>query len=410
MGKETKCRFCRSTELEQFLDLGFTPPSDSFLTKRQLDEPESYFPLRVCICKNCGHMQLDYTVPGDILYCRNYPYDNSTSKSFRNHFIEMSRHVCSKFNLKHGSLVIDVGSNVGVLLSGFKEQGMKVLGVDPASNLAQKANKRGIETIPKFFNSGLANEILKEKGKASVITATNVFAHVPEIGDFVESIKLLLEDEGVFIFEVPYSLILIQDMLYDTIYHEHLGYISVKPIVPFFKRHGMDVFDIEMVQTHGGSLRVFAGKEGKRKISAVVKEYVEKEEKAKLHSIETLRKFALGVKKHRQELMSMLNDIKRQGKGIVGVGAPAKGNTLLNYCKIDNDILDYITERAETKIGLYTPGTHIHIVPDQKLMEDKPDYALLLSWNLADEIIKNLGDYKKQGGKFIIPMPHPRVV
>lgn len=171
----------------------------------------------------------------------------------------------------------------------------------------------------------------------------------------------------------------------------------------------MDVFDIEMVQTHGGSLRVFAGKEGKRKISTVVKEYAEKEEKAKIHSIETLRKFAQDVKKHRQELMSMLNDLKRQGRKIVGVGAPAKGNTLLNYCKIDNDMLDYITERAETKIGLYTPGTHIHIVPDEKLMEDKPDYALLLSWNLADEIIKNLGDYKKQGGKFIIPMPHPKI-
>ena len=410
MGKETKCRLCKSAQLELFLDLGFTPPSDSFLTKEQLDKPEAYFPLRVCLCKNCGHMQLDYAVSGEELYCRNYPYDNSTSVSFRKHFTNMSKHICEKFNLKPNSLVIDIGSNVGVLLSGFKEHGMKVLGVDPASNLAEKANKRGIETITDFFTSKLAEKIAKKTGKASVITATNVFAHVPEVDDFVKGLKILLEDDGIFVFEVPYALILIKNMLYDTIYHEHLGYISVKTITPFFKKHDMDVFDIELVETHGGSLRVFVGRRGKHEISPVIREYLDKEKKAKLHSIETLMKFAEDVKEHRHELISMLNDVKRQGSKIVGVGAPAKGNTLLNYCKIDADILEYITERAETKIGLYTPGTHIPIYPDQRLMEDRPEYALLLSWNLANEIMKNLEDFRNQGGKFIIPMPHPRIV
>lgn len=410
MSIETTCRLCKSKNLEKFLDLGFTPPSDSFLTKEDLDKPETYFPLKVCLCQSCGHMQLSYTVAGEILYCRNYPYDNSTSASFRKHFINMSKHISGKFNLKPASLVVDIGSNVGVLLSGFKEQGMRVLGIDPASNLAEKANRNGIETIPAFFTSELADKITGKMGKASVITATNVFAHVPEIDDFVKGLNVLLEDNGIFVFEVPYALILIEDRLYDTMYHEHLGYISVKPIVSFFKKLDMDVFDIELVETHGGSLRVFVGKKGKHEILKVVGEYISKEKKSKLHSIETLMKFAEDVKKHRQKLISMLNEIKIHGKKIVGVGAPAKGNTLLNYCKINNDILDYITERAETKIGLYTPGTHIPIYPDEKLMEDKPDYALLLSWNLANEIMNNLEDFRKQGGKFIIPMPHPRIV
>ena len=248
MGIETQCRLCKSKELEIFLDLGFNPPSDSFLTKNQLDEPETYFPLKACLCRKCGHIQLNYTVPGDVLYCRNYPYDNSTSESFRRHFMDMSRHICNKFGLKAG-LVVDIGSNVGILLSGFKEMGMTVLGIDPASNLAEKANKRGVETIPKFFNSKLAKEVAAKRGKASVITATNVFAHIPNIDDFIEGIKMLLDENGVFVFEVPYALTLVENMLYDTIYHEHLGYISVKPIIPFFKRFGMEIFMLAALVT-----------------------------------------------------------------------------------------------------------------------------------------------------------------
>ena len=219
MGKETKCRFCKSENMEQFLDLGFTPPSDSFLTVEDLDMPETYFPLKVCLCKDCGHIQLNYMVAGEVLYCKNYPYDNSTSKSFRQHFIDMSKHIVEKFVFKKDSLIVDIGSNVGVLLSGFKNLGMRVLGIEPASNLAEKANAKGIETIPKFFDSNLAKELVKEKGKAEVVTATNVFAHIPDIDDFVEALNILLEEEGVFIFEVPYALTLIENMFYDTIYH-----------------------------------------------------------------------------------------------------------------------------------------------------------------------------------------------
>lgn len=405
-----KCRLCKSGNLKMFLDLGFTPPSDSFLTKEELNQPETYYPLQVCLCMNCGHMQIGYTVSGEVLYCRNYPYDNSTSLTFRNHFISMSQHICKKFNLAKNSFVIDIGSNVGILLSGFKEQGMKVLGVEPAENIAKKAIERRIETIQGFFSSQMAKSIAEERGKVSIITATNVFAHIPDVDDFMKGICSLLDEKGIFIFEVPYALVMVEKLLYDMIYHEHLGYISIKPIIPFFKKFHMEIFDIEMIPTHGGSLRVFVGREGVWQISDAIEEFVKKEEMAKLHSLETLNQFAEKVKKHRDELLYMLLDLKRQGKKIVGIGAPAKGNTLINYCKIGTEILDCITEKADTKIGLYTPGMHIPIYPDDKLKSDKSDYALLLSWNLSEEIMKNLQFYKNNGGKFIIPFSQPRIV
>ena len=410
MVEEMYCRMCKSKNIEKFLDLGFTPPSDSFLTKEDLDKPETYYPLNVYICKDCGLIQLGYIVPGEILFCKNYPYESSTTYTFRKHFFDMGQTICKRFNLPKGSLVIDIGSNIGLLLSGFKAQGMSVLGIDPATNIAKKAIQSGIETIPKFFSSKLAFDIAKKKGKASVITATNVFAHIPNLSDFMKGIDLVLKEEGIFIFEVPYALILLKDMLYDTIYHEHLRYISIKPLVPFFQRFNMELLDVEMVETHGGSIRCFVGRKGKRAISQNIQNFVNYEKKMQIHSLASLKKFADDVKKHRKALVSLLSDLKRQGKRIVGVGAPAKGNTLLNYCNIDTGILDYITEKSQMKIGLYTPGTHIPIYADQKLIEDKPDYALLLSWNFAEEIMKNLKDYTKQGGKFIIPFPKPKIV
>jgi len=405
-----KCRLCKSEKLDMFLDLGFAPPSDSFLEKYELKKSETYYPLEVYLCEDCGYMQLGYLVPGDVLFCRNYPYDNSTSTSFRKHFFDMSKKFTEQFKLNQNSLAVDIGSNVGILLAGFKEQGLKVLGVDPAKNMADKAIERGLETIPDFFSSELAKKIVNEKGNASVITATNVFVHIPDLDDFMEGIKILMGEKGVFIFEVQYAAVLVENLLYDMIYHEHLGYMSVKPLIPFIKKFDMEVFDVELVSTHGGSLRVYIGKKGKYEILPSIKEFIDKEDKMKLHSLVTLKKFAEDVKKNRNELVSLLIDLKKQGKSIAGIGAPAKGNTLLNYCKIDSDILGYITENAETKIGLYTPGTHIPIHSDEKLMQDTPDYGLLLSWNLANEIMKNLDDFKKQGGKFIIPMPYPRII
>ncbi len=410
MPNVNQCRMCKSEYLEKFLDLGFTPPADAFLTEDDLKKPETHYPLEVYICKQCGFIQLGYIVSGEILFCRNYPYESSVTKTFREHFFGMGKEICHRFDLKPNSLVADIGSNVGLLLSGFKSQGMKPLGIEPAVNIADKAISNGIETIKNFFSSDLAYEIINDKGKASVITATNVFAHIPELEDFMKGIEILLDDKGVFIFEAPYALILLRDMLYDTIYHEHLGYISVKPLAPFFQRFGMELFDVQMVETHGGSLRCFVARKSEYDISKNIEKFIQDEENMKMYLVATLKDFADNVKKHRNSLVLLLRSLKQNGKRIVGVGAPAKGNTLLNYCKIDIEILDYITEKSQLKIGMYTPGTHIPIYPDKKLMEDKPDYALLLSWNFADEIMKNLKDFSIQGGKFIIPFPNPRIV
>ena len=404
------CRMCKSSKIEKFLDLGFTPPSDGFLAAEQLERPETHYPLDVCICHDCGLVQLGYVVSPEILFRTDYPYESSTTRSGREHFLDMSRYICKRFGLRPNSLVIDVGSNVGVLLLGFKEQGMSVLGIDPATNIAEIANRKGIETWPEFFNTEIAEKVVKKKGKASVITGTNVFAHIHDLHDVARAVDMILRDDGIFVIEAPYLVDTLNNLEYDTIYHEHLSYISVRPLVSFFKKFNMDVFDVLRVKIHGGSIRVFVCRKGMQKISDNVGKLLNLEETEKVYSMERLKRFAQDVKKQKEDLLYLLADLKKSGKRIVGVSAPAKGNTLLNYCKIDAVTLDYLTEKAEVKIGRFSPGMHIPVVPDKKLLEDKPDYALLLAWNFADEIIRNLDEYRKAGGKFIIPIPSPRIV
>jgi len=405
-----KCHMCKSSDLVKFLDLGFQPLSDGFLRREQLNELEVFYPLEVYFCRNCGLVQLGFIVPPEKMYNENYPYESSTTRELREHFMSFSQCVCKRFNLPANTLVIDIGSNVGVLLSGFKAQGMKVLGVEPSKNIAKTAINNGIDTIPKFFGPEVVDKIVEKYGKAYVVTATNVFAHISDLYKFIEALKTVLHDDGIFIFEVPYLVDLINNMEYDTIYHEHLRYISMKPVVQFFEKFGMEVFDLERIKPHGGSIRVFINRRGKREITPHVKELLDLETKLQLHSLEYLQKFAKRVKEHRALLLSLLNGLKKSGKIIVGVGAPAKGNTLLNYCKIDGEMLDYTTEKAKLKIGLFTPGMHIPVYPDEKLMEDMPDYALILAWNFVDEITKNLDEYKKKGGKFIVPIPEPKIL
>lgn len=406
---KTKCRMCNG-HLKRFLDLGVTPLADAFLKEEQLSEPEKYYPLRVCTCLSCGLAQLDYVVPGDELYRKNYPYLSSTTKTGKEHFHGMARDICKKFSFGKSNFAIDIGSNIGVLLEGFKNEGLKVLGIDPATNIAKLANESGIETLPEFFNSSTAKKVLKKYGKADVVTGTNVFAHVDELDDMVSAVKELLKDSGIFVIEVPYLVDLIEKLEYDTIYHEHLSYVSVKPLVKYFAKFNMEVFDVQRYPIHGGTIRVFICSRGKRKISKNVNELIKLEEKAEIYSLERLKKFEQDVLKQRGELVKLLGGIKKQGKRIVGLGAPAKGNTMLNFCRIGTEYLDYLTEKTHIKLGLYTPGTHIKIFEDRKILEDMPDYALILAWNFADEIMKNMEAYKKKGGKFIIPIPQPRIV
>ncbi|MEK6948740.1 MAG: class I SAM-dependent methyltransferase [Nanoarchaeota archaeon] len=405
-----ECRMCQSKELKIFLDLGFTPLADAFLKEYQLDEQERYYPLRVCTCINCGLAQLDYVVPGEELYRKAYPYLSSTTKTGKEHFHGMAREICKKFCLGKSNFVIDIGSNIGVLLEGFKNEGLKVLGIDPATNIAKLANERCIETWPEFFDKRVARKILKKYGKADVITGTNVFAHVDELDEMVIAVKELLNDGGIFVIEVPYLVDLIEKLEYDTIYHEHLSYISIKPLVRYFTKFNMEVFDVQRFLIHGGTIRVSVCNKGGQKVSKNVDELIKLEEKANIYSLERLKKFEQAVLKQKEDLIDLLRGIKKQGKSIIGLSAPAKGNTMLNFCKIGTDYLDYLTEKTHIKLGLYTPGTHIKIFDDKKILEDMPDYALLLAWNFAEEIIKNMEEYKNMGGKFIIPIPKPKII
>ena len=401
---------CNGTNLFKFLDLGFSPPSDNFLTEGQLHEKEIHYPLDVYSCKDCGLCQLGYVVPPELMFNENYPYESSITKKGREHFISMAQSICSKFEFEKNSLVIDVGSNVGVLLSEFQNQGMQVLGIEPSSNVADKAKKNGIDSISEFFSSKLALKISENYGKASIITGTNVFAHVDDLDDFVNAAQILLTDIGILVIEAPHLGILLNNLEYDTIYHEHLSYLSLKPMITFFKKYNMDIFDVQMQSIHGGSYRYFIAKSGKHQISENIHKFLEMEEKQGIYSEEYLKNFSKSVCNHRLKLIRLLDNLKKQNKKIVGISSPAKGNTLLNFCRIGPETIDYITERIENKIGKFTPGTHIPIFTDDMLITDKPDYALILAWNFADEIIHNNKKYLEIGGKFIIPIPEPIVL
>lgn len=404
------CKMCQSKDLQKFLDLGFTPPADQFKRKDQLKELEISYPLEVCVCKNCGLIQLNHVVSPEVLYRNDYPYESSTTKTGHAHWESFAKRVVSRLRLDAKDLVVDIGSNVGVLLGEFKKLGTTVEGVDPAPNIVMLAHERGIDTICDFFNEESVDKILANKGHASVITGTNVFAHIEDLDILMVNVKKLLNDEGVFIFEAPYFMNLLKHLEYDTIYHEHLSYLSVKPLIPFFEKHDMEVFDVEQSDIHGGSFRVYVANKGKHKVEAIVAEMIKEEENQKIYDMNTLKEFADKVKKNRDELLWLLHSLKREGKTIVGVSAPAKGMTLLNYCHIGPHLLDAVTEKSTLKIGRVTPGEHIPVVSDNYLLEHQPDYALLLAWNFADEIMKNLSEYKKHGGKFIIPIPMPKIV
>ncbi len=404
------CRMCKSDNLKQFLDLGFTPPSDQFRRKEQMREPVLFYPLEVMLCMDCGLAQLSHVVSPEILYRYDYPYESSVTRTGHLHWSEFAKTTTERLTLASSDLVVDIGSNVGVLLEAFRSNGTQILGVDPASNIALIAQKRGVETLNEFFGIDVARQIVKNKGQATVITATNVFAHVDDLYSFMQAVDILLNERGVFIFEAPYFVNLVKNLEYDTIYHEHLSYLSVKPLVLFFKQFGMEIVDVQQRDIHGGSFRVWVSRIGQMPISPVVEEMIKNEEELGIHQIETLDQFSLDVQQNRQELLWLLRQLKHDGKRIAGVSAPAKGMTLLNYSHIGTETLDFVSEKSTLKIGRFTPGTHIPVVSDEELIKQSPDYALLLAWNFSKEIMGNLTAYKEKGGKFIIPIPHPRVI
>jgi hypothetical protein len=405
----SKCRFCGGKKLTPYLDLGFTPHSDHFPTEAELQCEEAHYPLVVTLCRDCGLSQLSYTVDPHVLYQEDYLYESSITKTGIAHYHSFAASVVKKLGLSSRDLVVDVGSNVGILLEGFKRAGTRILGVDPAANIAKIARKRGIPTIADFFVPRAARAAKKKYGTAAVVVGTNVFAHIYDHTEFMEALKILLSKNGVFIFESPHLTNLVDSLEYDTIYHQHLLYLSLTPVMGFFKKYGMEVFDVETHPIHGGSLRVFAGRKGARPVHPRVNAMLRAERASGIHSLPKLKTFAKRVASHRHELMQLLSSLKRRGKSIAVVSTPAKGMTLLNYCRIGPEHIDFATEKSKLKVGRYTPGTHIPIFSDAELLRRQPDYAILLAWNFTNEIMANLSEYRNKGGKFIIPVPKPKI-
>ena len=400
---------CKSKDIRVFLDLGYHPHSDYFPREDELHVGEVFFPLRLVTCDTCGLMQIDHYVSPEYMYQYEYLYQQSTTKTGTKHYTDMAKEVVEEFGFGKGDLAVDIGSNVGVLLQGFKDQGMRVLGVDPAE-VARKAIENGIDTVIDFFTEENAVNIAMTYGKAKVISGTNVFAHLHDLDDAVKGIVKLLHKDGVIVIEAPYAVDLVEHVEYDTVYHQHIGYLSVKPMQFFFDLYGLELFNVKKQDIHGGTIRYYIGWKGKHTVQPSVQEYIDYETNFGLYDAKKLDEFAGLVRKQKMDLLKLVVSLKEEGKTVFCLSTPAKGNTLLNYCGLDASLIDFATERNPLKVGRYTPGTHIPIYHDDDIVRLKPDYAIILAWNFADEIMKNMEDYKKAGGKFIIPIPYPKII
>ncbi len=406
----SSCRMCASEDVTLYLDLGNHPPSDQFRTLEELSLPEVRYPLRVLLCQSCGLSQLSHVVDPRVLYQHDYPYESSTTKTGKMHWDEFAKNVVARLALPAGSLVVDIGSNVGTLLDSFKSTGMQVAGIDPAPNIVEKANAAGIPTVCDFYGIPAAQEVVAAHGHAAAIVGTNVFAHIDDLDAVMAANKELLAPGGVFVFESPHFGPLVEHLEYDTIYHEHLSYLSLKPVVMFAERHGLEAFAVEESAIHGGSFRVYIGEKGMRPVDASIADLLAREEHEGLHSLTTLQSFAKRVAENREALRRLVEELLASGKKIAGLSAPAKGMTLLNYCGFSTRELAFLTEKSTLKIGRYSPGGYIPILDDAALLSEKADYALLLAWNFAPEIIKNTKEFSDAGGKYIIPIPAPKIV
>ena len=401
--KISTCRICKSTQLSTFFDLGLQPLANSFLKKEELNKPEPKYPLQVCFCNNCNLCQLTEVVSPEILF-KNYVYFSSKMPRLPEHFKLYAEDVKSRFLVSKDDLIVEIGSNDGILLRALKDGGSRVLGVDPAINIARVANASGVETIPDFFSEKLSFNILNKYGKARVVMGNNVVAHINDHHDLVKGVKNLLTGDGVFIFEAPYLVDMFENLSFDTIYHEHLSYLAIRPLRILFEQFGMEIFDVKVFPVQGNSIRVYAGNKGKHPIFKSVSELVNKEKEMGLDRLSTYRKLVRKIAAIKESVVERLNDLNAKGKKVAGYGAPAKGNTLLNFYGIDSKLLGYATEELPSKVGLYTPGTHLPVIDIRKSRLDPPDYYLLLAWNYKDAIYEKEKEYIERGGKFIMPI------
>lgn len=388
MKKQTNCRLCKSADMYTFLDLGYHPHSDQF--RKTNDEPETRYPLTVQMCRGCGLAQLGQVVDAHELYQKDYLYEASITKTADKHWSDLVDDVVEETGIKTG-VSIDIGGNDGTLALKFKEKGFDAWNVDPCPEVCEISKSKGVKTLNEFW--GCCTSI----PEADIITGTNVFAHVDDLDNFITEIKGQLQDGGVFVFESPYFQEFIDGLEYDTVYHQHLSYLSLRPLIPFLAKHGMEVITVKKTPLHGGGFRVFIGHKGQHLIDGSVEEMVKNENWTESELIAWGEK----CKKHKEEVFDLIYKLYKEGKSVACVSSPAKGMTFLNYTGIGK-FISLITEKSKLKIGRYTPGTKLLIQPDYELINQQPDYAIILAWNFADEIINNNKEYK---GKWLKLLP-----
>lgn len=410
VGKLDHCQITGSKNLFQAIDLGHQPPCDALLEAHMLDMPEKHYPLRLMICPESGSAQLDYIVDGKEIYFPEYPYRSGISKPLAEYQRAFADDIVKQFSVAKGSLVVDVGSNDGTLLTGFKRNGMKALGVEP-TNIAKIARKEnGIDTIQRFFDEHVARDIVKKYGKAKIITTTNVFAHMATIGAVMRGIAALLDKDGVFITESQYLLDVLESNQFEGIYHEHVRTYSLKALTKLFPYYGMEVFDVQRASRYGGNIRAYAGWKGAHPISPRVAELLNVEEGAGLFDPKAWAAWRTRVDENRTKFMQLIYDAKRKGQKVVAASCPGRGAVLMNYFGLDVTLLPYIAEiPTGLKIGKYMPGTHQPVVSNEILFKEQPEYVIILAWHYSDYII---ADFKKRGlkSKFIVPLPVMKVI
>ena len=407
--KTSKCRICEKKLEKTFVNLGYAPLSNSYLKKNMIKN-ERENPLHVLICTKCLLVQLEeFESPKNIF--SDYAYFSSYSKTWLNHAEKYAKKMKKRLNLDSNNLVMEIASNDGYLLQYFKKYKIPVLGIEPAKNIAKIAKKKEIPTITKFFSTKLAKELKKSEKQPDLLLGNNVLAHVPKLNDFVEGLKILLKPQGVITLEFPHILKLIEKNQFDTIYHEHFSYFSLITLKKLFSMHKLVIFDVEELKTHGGSLRIFVKHKEDifHKEKRSVKKIIEKEKKFGLTKISTYTNFYINVNRSKEELMQFLHKAKKDNKTVIGYGAPAKGNTLLNFCKINSELIKYTVDINPNKQGMYLPGSHIPIKSPEEIIKTKPDYVLILPWNLKNEIMNQMKIIQEWKGKFVIPIPEVKV-
>lgn len=406
------CRFCHTPLKQSFCDLGMSPLSNANLRLEQLNDMEPFYPLHAYVCEACLLVQLDTFESPQHLFNDHYAYFSSYSDSWLAHAKAYVEDMTTRFKLGPANQVVEIASNDGYLLQFFVQNKIPALGVEPAGNVANAAREKGVTTLEKFFGVATATQLLKEGKAADLLLGNNVLAHVPDLNDFVAGLKILLKPNGVITMEVPHLLRLMQNNQFDTIYHEHFSYFSFLTAEKIFSAHGLTLFDVEELATHGGSLRIFGrhSADTSRPVMDRIGTMKEQEAAAGLDTPAGYTQFDQQVRETKRRLLEFLIESKQAGKTIVGYGAPAKGNTLLNYCGVRTDFINFTVDRSPHKQGAYLPGTHIPIFHPDKIAETKPDYILILPWNIKDEIMEQLAYVREWGAKFVLPIPQVEVV